>query len=78
MALRKIRDREVQSNRCTHSTRYTAWDSCLGLVCSEEVAGDDELSGFPQSSEVLELEFDDLAVLFLRIAGQILLGTLGG
>jgi hypothetical protein len=63
MALRKIRDREAPSNRCTYCTRCAAYDSCPGFVCSEEVAGDEVLCGFPRG--VLELEFDD----FSRIAG---------
>jgi hypothetical protein len=62
LILQEIRDREVPSNRCTHCTRCAAWNTCAGFVCSEEVAGDEVLSGFPGG--VLELEFDDLAVLF--------------
>jgi hypothetical protein len=51
MALRKIWDRKAPSNRCTHCTRCAAWDFCPGFVmCSEEVAGDEVLSGFPRKS----------------------------
>jgi hypothetical protein len=44
------RDREARSNRCTHCIRCAAWDSWPGFVCSEEVAGDEVLSGFPRKS----------------------------
>jgi hypothetical protein len=40
MGLQKIQDQEAPSYRCTHS--------CPGFVCSEEVAGDEVLSGFPR------------------------------
>jgi hypothetical protein len=50
MALRKIQDREASSNRCIRCTRCAVWDSCSGFVCSEEVAGVEELSGFSQKS----------------------------
>jgi hypothetical protein len=40
-----LRDREALSNRCTHCTRCAAWDCCPGFVCSEEVTGDEVLSG---------------------------------
>jgi hypothetical protein len=39
LSLREIRDREASSNRCTYRP---------GFVCSEEVAGDEVLSGFPR------------------------------
>jgi hypothetical protein len=50
MALRKIRDREALSNRCTHFTRCAAWDSCPGFVRTEEVAGDEVVPEYPRKS----------------------------
>jgi hypothetical protein len=56
MALRKVRDREAPSKRCTRCTRCDAvWDSYPGFVCSEEVAGDEVLSGFSRKSWNLNL-----------------------
>jgi hypothetical protein len=34
----------------TERHRVTAWDSRPGFVCSEEVVGDEMLSGFPLKS----------------------------
>jgi hypothetical protein len=50
MMLQKIRDREASSDRCIHCTGCAAWDSCLGFVCSEELEGDEVVSGFPRKS----------------------------
>jgi hypothetical protein len=51
---------QAPSNRCTHYNRCAARDFCSGFVCSKELAW----SAVWISLEVLELEFDDLTVLF--------------
>jgi hypothetical protein len=50
MALRKIREREAPSDRCTQCTRCATWDSGPGFVCTEKVVSDEVLFGFPRKS----------------------------
>jgi hypothetical protein len=52
------------------------WDSCPGFVCSEEVAGDEVLSGFSRQSWNYRIWW--LGCPFSRIAGQIYPRTLNG
>jgi hypothetical protein len=48
---RRLTDAFTVLTYCTNiHTGCAAWDSCPGFVCSEKVAGDELMSGFPRKS----------------------------